>query len=99
MGESNFNRFVLLRNQLVIPAQNFGRDQKLSPIQIPTMSKDMKEELLYKVVDLVDPQNRMTCVSKLRYNVDKPESSNAQVQLFARKKAEENIHQFVNVNY
>ena len=57
---------------------------------IPTMSKDMDEQLklAHKVVDVVNRANRKICVTLLRYNVDKPESSYAQVQLFARKKDE-----------
>ena len=35
----------------------------------------------------------------LRYNVDKPESSYAQVRLFARKKEDEKFQQVVYVNY
>ena len=35
----------------------------------------------------------------LRYNVDKPESSNARVRLFARKKEDEKFQQVVYVNY
>ena len=35
----------------------------------------------------------------LRYNVDKPASSYAQVQLFARKNEDEKFQQVVNVKY
>ena len=35
----------------------------------------------------------------LRYNVDKPESSHAQVRLFARKREDEKFQQVVYVNY
>ena len=50
------------------------------------MSKDMDEQpkLAHKVVEVVDPANRTICVTLLRYNVDKPESSYAQVRLFVR---------------
>ena len=65
------------------------------------MSKDMDEQLnlAHKVVDVVDRTNRMICVSLLRYNVDNPESSYAQVRLFARKKEDEKFQQVVHVNY
>ena len=55
---------------------------------IPTMSKDMDEQLklAHKVVDVVDGANKKKFVTLLRYNVDKLESSYAQVRLFARKK-------------
>ena len=61
------------------------------------MSKDMDEQLklAHKVVDVVDRTNRRICVTLLRYNVDNPESSYAQVHLFARKKEYEKFQQVV----
>ena len=52
-----------------------------------TMSKDIDEQLklAHRVVDVVDRPNRKFCVIMLRYNVDQPESSYAQVRIFARK--------------
>ena len=66
---------------------------------MPTMSKDMDEQLKldHKVVDIVDRANRKICVTLLRYNVDKPESSYAQVQCFAKKKENEMFQQVVYV--
>ena len=65
------------------------------------MSKDMDEQikLAHKVNDVVDRANRKICVTLLRYNVDKPECSHAQVRLFARKKEDERFQQVVYVNY
>ena len=65
------------------------------------MSKDVDEQLklAHKVVDIVDRTNRKTCVTLLRYNVGKPESSYAQVRLLARKKEDEKFPQVVYVNY
>ena len=65
------------------------------------MSRDMDEQLklAHKVVDVVDRTNRKVCVTLLRYNVAKPESSYAQVQLFARKNEDEKFQQVVCVNY
>ena len=65
------------------------------------MSKDMDEqlELPHKVVDVVDRANRNICVTLLRYNVDKPDSSYAQVRIFARKKEDEKFQQVVYVRY
>ena len=61
-----------LRNQLVIEAEKFAREDNLSGVLIPTMSKDMDEQLqlIHKVVDLVDRANIKICVTLLRYNVD-----------------------------
>ena len=41
MGEADFNQFMRLRNQLVNVAKNFAREENLTPVQIPTKSKDM----------------------------------------------------------
>ena len=55
MGEADFNQFVRLRNQLVTAAENFGREENLSPVLIPTMSKVMDEQLklAHNVFDVV----------------------------------------------
>ena len=42
--------------------------------------------------------NKKIGVTLLRYNVDKPESSYAQVRFFARKKEDENFQQILYVN-
>ena len=99
MGEADFNQFMRLRNQLVNAAENFAREENLTPVLIPTMSRHMDEQLklVHKVVDVVDRTNRKICVTLLRYNVDKPESSYAQVRIFARKKEDENFQQVVYV--
>ena len=101
MGEADFNQFMQLRNQLVNAAENCAREENLAPVPIPTMSKDMDEQLklTHKVVDVVDRANRKNCVTLLRYNVDKHESSYAEVRLFARKREDEKFQQVVYVNY
>ena len=101
MREADFNQFMRLRNQLVNAAENFAREESLTTVLIPTMSKDMDEQLKLAdtVVDVMDRTNRKICVTLLRYNVGKPESSYAQVQLFARKKEDEKFQQVVYVNY
>ena len=101
IGEADFNQFMKLRNQLVNAAQTFGREGCLTPLLIPTMSKDIDERLKlpHKLVDVVDRANRRTCVSLLWYNVDTPETSYAQVRLFAQKKEDQKFQQVVYVNY
>ena len=76
-GEADFNQFRRLRNQLVNAAANFAREENLTPVLIPTRSEYMDEQfkLAHKVFDVVDRANRMFCVTLLRFNVDKPESS------------------------
>ena len=101
MGEADFNQFMRLRNQLLYAAEKIAGEKNLTPVQIPTLSKDMEEQLklAHKVVDVVDRANRKYCVTLLRYNVDKPESSYAQVRLFLRKKEDEKFQQVVYVKY
>ena len=101
MGEPDFNQFMRLRNQLVNAGDNFAREENLTLVLIPTMSKDMDEQLklAHKVVDVVDRANRTIFVTLLRYNVDKPESTYAQVRLLARKKEDEKFQQVVYVTY
>ena len=77
MEKKDFSQIMRLRNQLVIAADNFGNEKKLSPMLIPPMSEDMDEQLklVHKVIDVVDRANRKVCVTLLRYNVEKPKSS------------------------
>ena len=100
MGEADFDQFMRLRYQLVNAAENIAPEKNLTPVLIPTVSKDMDEQLklAHKVVDVVDRANRKICVTLLRYNVDKPEGSYAQVRHFARKKEDEKFQQVVYVN-
>ena len=101
MGEGDFNQFTPLRNQLVLAAENIGREEISSPGLTPTMSKDMNEQLKvpHKVLDVVDRANKKICLTLLRYIGDEPKKSNAQVQLIARRKMDEKFHQYVFVNY
>ena len=100
MGEADFNQFIRQRNQLIVAADNFLREQNLPPVLQTTLSKDMKEQLklVHKVIDVVNRPNRRIYVTLLRYKVDNPETSYAQIRLFGRKKQEENFQQFVYVN-
>ena len=86
--QPDFNQFMRLKNQLVNAAENFPREESLSPVLIPTMFKNMDEQLKldHKLVDVVDRTNRKICVTLLRYIVDKPESSFAKVRIYARNK-------------
>ena len=65
------------------------------------LAKDMEEQLklIHKVVEVVDRPHRKICVTMLRYNVEKPETSYVQVRLFGRRKDEEKFNQIVYVNY
>ena len=101
MGEADFNQFIRQRNQLVVAADNFLREENLMPVLQSTLSKDMEEQLklVHKVIDVVDRANRKICVTLLRYKEDNPETTYAQVRLFGRKKEEEKFQQILYVNY
>ena len=99
MREADFSQLMRLKNRLIIAAENIARDKNMSPVLIPTMSKDKDEhfKLAHKLVDVVDRANSKSWVTLLRYNVEKPHSSCAQVQLFARNKDDEKFQQTVYV--
>ena len=59
---------------------------------------DEKLKLARKVIDVVEQANRKISLTLLRYNVEKPESSYAQVRLFVKKKEEEKFQKIVYVN-
>ena len=101
MGEVDFKQFIRQRNQLFVAADNFLREQNLSPVLQSSLSKDMEEQLklVHKVIDVVDCPNRRICVTLLRYKVNNPETYYAQVGLFGRKKEEEKFPQIVCVKY
>ena len=75
--KADFNQFVRQRIQLVVAADNFCREQSLSPVLQSTLSKDMEErlKLVHKVVDVLDSPNRRIRVTLLRYKADNPETS------------------------
>ena len=101
MGEADFNQFIRLRNQLVVTVRDFSKEESLLPVQVKLLAKDMEEQLklTHKVVEVVDRAHRKICVTMLRYNVEKPETSYVQVRLFGRRKDEEKFNQIVYVNY
>ena len=100
-GEANFNQFVWQRNQLVVAADIFLREQNLSPVLQSILSKDMEEQLklVHKVIDVVNCPNRKICVTLLRYKLHNPETSYAQIRLFGRKKEAEKFQRIKYVNY
>ena len=100
MEEADFNQSIRQRNHLVVAAANFLKEQNLLPVLQSTLSKDIEEQLKldHKVIDVVDRPNRKICVTLLRYKVDNPETSYAQVRLFGRKNEEEKFQQIVYVN-
>ena len=65
MREADFNHFIRLRNQPVIAVETFAKEEKLSPVLMPTISKDMAEQLKlpHNVVDVVDRANKNLCDS------------------------------------
>ena len=100
-GEADFNRFVRLRTQLVLAVRDFSKKESLPPVQVKLQAKDMDEQLKlkHKNIQVVDRPHRKVCVTMLRYNVEKLETSCVQIRLFGRKKEEEKFNQDVHVNY
>ena len=101
MGEADFNQFIRLRNQLVVAVRDFSKEENLPPVQVKLLAKDVEEQLklTHKVVEVVGRPHRKICVTMLRYNVEKPETSYVQVRLFGRRKDEKKFNQVVYVNY
>ena len=56
-------------------------------------------KLVHKMIDVVDRPKRRICVTLLRYQMNNPETSYAQVRLFGRKKEEEKFQQIMYANY
>ena len=101
MGEAVFNQFIRLRNQLVVAVRDFSKEENLPPVQVKLLAKDLEEQLklTHKVAEVVDRPHRKICVTMLRYNVEKPETSYVQVRLFDRRKDEKKFNQIVYVKY
>ena len=101
MGWADFSQFIRLKSQLVVAVRDFSKEENLPPVQVKLLAKDMEEQLKFthKVVEVVDPPHRKICVTMLRSNVEKPETSYVQLRLFGRRKDEEKINQIVYVNY
>ena len=61
MRKPDLNHFSRQRNQLVVAADNFFREQNLSPILQSTLSKDMEQQLkiVHKVIDVADRPNTL----------------------------------------
>ena len=97
MGEADFNQFIRQRNHLVSAANKFLSEEILSPVLQSTLCKDMEEQLklVHKVIDVADRTKRRICVTLLRYTADNPDTSYAQVHLFARKTEDEKFQQIV----
>ena len=84
MGEQDNSKIRRLRNSPVVAAENFRRDENLTPVQSLAMFKDMVEhfKLAHEVVDVVDRAKKKIYVILSGYNVYKPEESYAQVLFF-----------------
>ena len=84
-----------LKSQLNITAEKFDGEQNLSPIHIPTMSKDRDKqfELAQRSVDIFDCPKRKICVSMQRYKTDKPQRFCSQVRFYKQSRKERNIIQ------
>ena len=73
---------------------NLASKAKFSPTQIPRISENMDEQLklAHRVADAADSPNRKICVTMVRYNKEKLESSYAQARLFAKKRRKRSFY-------
>ena len=101
MEQADLNHIMRLRNQLVFAAETFRKEENSSLEQISTMSKEMDQllKLAQRVVDVADRANINFLVTLLRYNVDRPGCSNAQVRILAREREDEKSQKVVYVKY
>ena len=60
---------------------------------------DEQFKLAHKVIDAAEWANEKVCVTLLRYNAEKPESSYAHIRIFAMKKEDQKLRQIVFKNY
>ena len=54
MVKADFNQFMLLRNQPLFAAEKIGREEYMSIVLIPTMSKDKDEHIKLAYVEDLD---------------------------------------------
>ena len=101
LGQYDFKQFLRLRNQLIVAADNFTKEENLPYINVVGLSRDIDEQLkhVHKVIEIAEGTKRKVCVTLLRYKEDNPETSYAQIRLFTRRTEEENFQQLVYVNY
>ena len=101
MGEADFNQFIRHRNQLVVAADNFLREENLSPVLQSTLSKDMEEQLklVHKVIDVVDRPNRRICVTLPAIQGGQTRHLLCSSSSIRTKDGEEKFQQIVYVNY
>ena len=101
LGQYDFKQFLRLRNQLIVAADNFTKEENLPYINVVGLSRDIDEQLkhVHKVIEIAEGTKRKMCVTLLRYKEDNPETSYAQIRLFTRRTEEENFQQLVYVNY
>ena len=85
-----------MKNQLVFAAENFGREENLSPISMPKISKGIGEQLklAHTVVDIVDRERKASFDIALVQFAQAREFM-CPSPFFARKKEEEWIYQFI----
>ena len=98
--KAHFDQFLGLQKQPVVAADNLRRGENLSPLQTLTNCKALNEHLkwaqkTFEVGDWANKKDKKVWVNLLRYNVDKPDVSNAEVPFFARKKVDDKHEQIL----
>ena len=96
-GGAHINQFLRLWTQRVVAAGNFSSEENLSLEQIPTVLKEMDQQLklAHEVVDVLIRANKKIFLILCQYILDKAKSSYNKVQILASKKDDEKFQQFV----
>ena len=101
MREAWLKHTIGLRSELSVAAENFSWEEKLFLVQMPSIPKDMDEQITVtqKGVDVVQFANKQSCLTLLHYKNDRLENSHDSVPVFARKKEGDKFQQNVHVNF
>ena len=81
MREADVIQFSRLRNQLVVALRDFSEEENLPAVLVKLLANDVEEQLKHKQkdVEVFDRPHRKICVTMLRYNLEKPQTSYVQV--------------------
>ena len=77
LGQYDFKQFLRLRDQLIVAADNFTKEENLPNIKDVGLSSDIGEQLkhVHKVIEIAEGAKFKVCVTLLRYKEDNPETS------------------------
>ena len=94
LGGEDLKQLMRLRNQIVVAAADFAKDEKLEPIVTAPLSRDFDEQLehVQKAITIVDRSKKKIIATMKKYYREKPESSDVQIRLFTKKMRQKNFN-------